>query len=172
MPLRIRRFRREDLPHLTELFYQTVRTVNRRDYTLEQVQAWAPEEVRQAGDSARWQALAERFTLIAEIDGQIVGFCDLEADGHLDRFYVHAEFQGQGVGRALLAEVENIARRECMPRVFVEASITARPFFLKQGFVELAEQSVTVRGVQLANYRMQRDFCEPQCGSELARGGR
>ena len=153
--VRLRRFRPEDTPALIDLFKDTVRRVNSRDYTPEQVRAWAPDEV----DPARWAVLADRYTLVAEVDGRIVGFTDLEPDGHIDRFFVHADFQGQGVGRAVLTEVVAEAVRLGVRRLFADVSITARPFFGRHGFAVEAEQEVTVRGVMMTNCRMER-----QCG--------
>lgn len=148
----LRRFRADDLPTLIELFRDTVRRVNVRDYLVEQTLAWAPDEI----DPARWRTLAERFTIVAESNDRIVGFADLEADGHLDRFFVHADLQGRGVGRAMLNDLLDEATRLDLPQVFAEVSITARPFFERHGFVVLAEQSVEVRGQRLTNYRMER----------------
>lgn len=151
-PVATRRFRPGDLPALIALFRDTVRRVNIRDYTPEQVAAWAPDDV----DPARWETLAGRFTVIAEIDGEIAGFTDLEPDGHVDRFFVHADRQRAGVGKTLLAAIVEEARRLRLGRLFSEVSITARPFFESQGFVVLAEQEVEVRGVRFINYRMER----------------
>ena len=39
----IRDFQEEDAPTLWALFFNTVRNVNRRDYTEQQVKAWAQE---------------------------------------------------------------------------------------------------------------------------------
>ncbi|HEV7280262.1 MAG TPA: GNAT family N-acetyltransferase [Pirellulaceae bacterium] len=147
----LRRFRQDDLPALIDLFRDTVRRVNVRDYTPEQVRAWAPDEI----DPAKWRSFEGRFAIVAEAEGRIVGFADLEADGHLDRFFVHAEMQGRGVGRALLQELLREAERLSLPRIFADVSITARPFFERHGFVVLAEQSVEVRGERLTNYRME-----------------
>lgn len=148
----LRRFRDDDLPTLIELFRDTVRRVNVRDYTPEQVQAWAPDEI----DPAKWRSFEGRFAIVAELEAGIVGFADLETDGHLDRFFVHAEMQGRGVGRAMLQELLDEGRRLALPRIFAEVSITARPFFERHGFAVLAEQSVEVRGQRLTNYRMER----------------
>ena len=59
-PVTIRRFHTGDLPALIDLFRGTVRRVNSRDYTPEQVRAWAPDEV----SHARWATLAERFAVV------------------------------------------------------------------------------------------------------------
>jgi putative acetyltransferase len=48
------------------------------------------------------------------------------------------------------------AKRLRLARLFVEASITARPFFETQGFLVLASQVVTCRGADFVNYRMER----------------
>ncbi|WP_165250437.1 GNAT family N-acetyltransferase [Paludisphaera soli] len=150
----VSRIRPDDLPAAIALMRDTVRRVNARDYSWEQVTTWAPDEV----DPARWATLLapSRFAVVAESDGVLVGFADLEPDGHLDRFYVHADRQRSGVGRALLAALLAEAARLALPRVFSEVSITARPFFERQGFSVLAEQQVVVRGVAFTNYRMER----------------
>ena len=155
--LRLRRFRPEDTPALIALFKDTVRRVNSRDYTPEQVRAWAPDMV----DPVRWAVLIDRYTLVAETDGRIVGFTDLEPDGHIDRFFVHADYQGQGVGRTMLTELVAEAVRLGVCRLYAEVSITARPFFGRNGFVVVAEQEVTVRGVKMTNYRMERVLSPP-----------
>ena len=38
----IRDYEGEDAPRVARLFYETVRSVNRADYSEEQVRAWAP----------------------------------------------------------------------------------------------------------------------------------
>ncbi len=134
------------------LFRDTVRRVNAHDYTPEQIQAWAPDEL----DAARWATLDQRFTVAAESDGRVVGFSDLETNGHIDRFFVHADYQRCGVGRALLAAVINEAVRVGIRRLFAEVSVTARPFFERNGFVVLAEQEVAIQGMRLTNFRMER----------------
>ena len=91
--MRLRRYRAQDLPALAQLFYDTVHTVNARDYDEGQLNAWAPGEI----DEPRWrETLAAHFSLVAEGEaGGVLGFADLdEAAGYLDRLYVHAAHQG------------------------------------------------------------------------------
>ena len=78
--------RSDDCPALAKLFYDTVHTVNARDYTPEQMDAWADGQ----GDLASWDAsFLAHTTLVAEEEVIIVGFADLADDGYLDRLYVH-----------------------------------------------------------------------------------
>ena len=65
------------------LFYDTVHQINIRDYSKEQVDAWAPKDM----DYQRWKdALFRKITYVADDNGKIVGFGELEDDGHIDRF--------------------------------------------------------------------------------------
>jgi len=148
----IRAFRPDDATAVVALFRDTVRRINSRDYSPEQVWAWAPDEIEQS-----WiDKLARRFTLVAETGGQIVGFGDLEADDRLGHLYVQADHQGRGVGRALLEALEAEAMRRGCQVIHTEASITAKPFFERQGYRVLREQVVVCRGVEFVNYRMEK----------------
>jgi N-acetylglutamate synthase-like GNAT family acetyltransferase len=151
--MRIRGFHPDDTAIIVELFRDTVHQVNSRDYTREQVEAWAPQEI----DQERWLArLANSFTLVAVDGGQIIGFANLESDGHLDCIYAHAQHQGRGVGTALLTAIEVRARELGLTRLFAEVSITARPFFEHRGFVVVEERRVHCREVWFINYRMEK----------------
>ena len=148
----LRPYRPDDAPALLALFRDTIRRVNSRDYSPAQVAAWASDDI----DTERWFGrFSGRFVPVAEEGGRPVGFAELEPDGHVDRVYVSADHQGQGIGRLLLSAVVAEARRVGLVRLFTEASITARPFFEARGFTVLAPQVVTVRGVEFVNYRME-----------------
>ena len=91
--------------------------------------------------------------MIGEI---IVGFVEFEPNGHIDCFYCHHKYIGCGVGAKLMASVYEIAIQKEIKRIFAEVSITARPFFEKQGFVVAEEQTVVLHGVKLINYKMEK----------------
>lgn len=147
--MRLRSYRPEDCPELAELFHNTVHTVNARDYTPEQLDAWSDGSV----DLAAWnRSFLEHATLIAEEGGRIAGFGDMAPDGYLDRLYVHQDFQGRGVASALCDRLEAMVPGP----VTTHASITARPFFEKRGYRVLRSQQVIRRGVALTNFVMEK----------------
>ena len=153
--MQVRAFRPDDAVTLLVLFRDTVRRVNARDYSPEQVSAWASDEIRETDWAGRF---AGKFVVVAETAERLVGFAELEPDGHVDRFYVSADHQRRGGGRALLDALVAEARCAGTPRLYTEASITARPFFESQGFVVLSPQSVVCRGVEFLNFRMSRQL--------------
>ena len=152
---RIRDYEVGDAPEIVRLFFETVRSVNRADYSDEQLEAWA------AGipDPEEWHArTAVRRTLVAEEGGEVVGFTELEYDGRLDMLYVRKDAVGRGVGRRLYEAVEREARGQGLGWIFTEASTTARPFFEQRGFRVVREQTVSRRGVSMTNFFMEKEL--------------
>ena len=144
----LRPYRTEDCAALAALFYETVHAVNARDYTPQQLDAWATGEV----DLDAWdRSFREHDTVIAEQNGSIVGFGDMDASGYLDRLYVHRDFQGRHIATAICNELE---RQSGVHRFETYASITARPFFESRGYEVIREQEVKRSGVTLRNYVM------------------
>lgn len=161
LPISIRLFRPQDATQIAQLFHDTVRTINRQDYSLNQVKAWAPDDIY----FRDWvKVCTSRFTYVAENvlengdqkPGIIIGFAELEIDGHIDCFYVHRDYQGCGVGKSLYQAIESQALKLNCDRLYVEASITAKPFFQRQGFTIDQEQEVKVRGEVFKNYRLSK----------------
>ncbi len=149
----MRDYRREDAGPICRLFYETVHSVNLADYSPEQARAWAPVPP----DPAAWHGrMSGRHTLVAEGDDGVVGFVELEDDGNLDMLYCRRDAVGRGVGSLLYAAAEERAKGLGLRRIFVEASITARPFFERRGFRVLSRNVVVRRGVELVNFSMEK----------------
>lgn len=122
--MRLREYKPADCAEMARLFYDTVHTVNLRDYTPEQVNAWATGQV----DLAAWDiSFRAHKTVIAEQNGEIIGFGDLDVKaGYLDRLYVHKDHQNEGVATAICNALESVAETKT---VTTHASITAKGFF-------------------------------------------
>lgn len=144
----IREYRHEDLPELAKLFYDTVHSINISDYTEDQVDAWATGTV----DMEAWdKAFCEHNTFVAMDNGAVVGFGDIDKSGYLDRLYVHCACQRRGIATVLCNVLEASVHAG---KITVHASVTAKPFFEKRGYVVLREQMVERNGVLLKNYAM------------------
>lgn len=149
----IRRYKPEDARATKALFFDTVRNVNVKHYSQEQVEAWASEEV---SDTA-WQNLMESLMpFIAEIKGEIVGYADLQKNGLIDHFFVHQNYQGMGIAKKLMQAILSKGHTEKIAKLHAHVSITAKPFFEHNEFNVVVEQKVTIRGQQLSNFVMER----------------
>ncbi|WP_054706079.1 GNAT family N-acetyltransferase [Bacillus sp. JCM 19041] len=150
----------KDTIALLDLFYETIHTVNRRDYTKEQINAWAPID-KKAEKRVTWErSLLKNSSYIARLNNRIVGFCDMDEDGYVDRLFVHCEFQGEGIASALLYQLEKKAKEKQIGEMRTHASITATPFFKKRGWLVLREQTVTINDVKLTNYLMMKKLID------------
>lgn len=153
--MHIRRYSPGDISEITQLFYNTVHTVNLSDYSPTEVDAWAPKNI----DKAEWhRRLSENFTIVAEQDGIVVGFASLAYNGYFDMLYVHKDYQRQGIAAALTDIIENEAVLNGISELTADVSITAKPFFEKKGFEVIRKQSVERKGQILTNYKMRKTY--------------
>lgn len=148
MEYRVRNYQTEDCRGLADLFYNTVHSVNARDYTKEQLAVWATGHV----DLEQWdESFLRHYTLVAVLNEEIVGFGDIDESGYLDRLYVHRNHQRRGIATLLCDKLEAYVYPK---EVTTHASITARPFFIKRGYYAIKEQQVSRGGILLTNYVM------------------
>ncbi|MCI6639717.1 MAG: GNAT family N-acetyltransferase [Pygmaiobacter massiliensis] len=145
----IREYQPSDCEEITELFYNTVHTVNAKDDTEEQLNVWAARPI----DLEKWnRSLQQHYSIVAIENGVIVGFGDIDKTGYLDRLFVHANHQGEGIATAICDQLEHAIRGN----ITLQASITARPFFEKRGYQVIKEQQVERQGFFLKNFVMKK----------------
>lgn len=73
LPISLRSYRREDSRALAKLFYETVHRIGCKDYSPEQIAAWAPA----VPEETRWHDSFEgRLALVAVQGEEILGFGD------------------------------------------------------------------------------------------------
>lgn len=144
-----------DEAEMRSLFYNTIRQVNCRDYSPEQIEIWSSS----AAQDELWTArLSNSRVLVAVQNAMIVGFTNLELDGHIDLFFVHHLYQGQGVGARLMAAMDALARGLDLKHLNAEVSITAKPFFLKSGFQVLKEEQVERQSIGFTRFVMEKQL--------------
>ncbi|MEU4556969.1 GNAT family N-acetyltransferase [Actinoplanes sp. NPDC023936] len=147
----IRRYQAADAGDTWQVFRAAVHGTASRDYTAEQIEAWAPPTV----DEARWhERRSAATTYVACLDGRVVGFSDLTGDGLLDMLFVHPDAGGRGVARALVNHILRAAAAAGHRRLYVHASLTARPAFERFGFAVDATRLAEIRGQRLRNFDM------------------
>lgn len=151
--MQVRKATATDAEAITDLFYNTVTTVNTKDYDAEQIAAWANGRNNIDG----WiKKIIEQHFIVAEAGDQLTGFASVTGYGYIDFMFVHHEHQGRGIATLLLKHLLAIANGLQLTSVTTHASITALPFFEKHGFTLVKQQTVNVRGVNLTNFVMER----------------
>lgn len=151
--IELKEFRTRDTDAVIALFTDTVHQVNTRDYTAEQLSAWAPHKA----DTAAWiDRLQGQFTQLAWQDGKLLGFGTLTEKGLVDYLYIHHEHLRQGLASLIYLRLEFEALEKGLKRMFTESSMTARPFFEKMGFSVVFPRDKQLRGSVLKNFVMEK----------------
>lgn len=117
----------------------------------EGVAAWRPPDAVRAAVTG-WVAGAleraddpDRFVYVAELDGEVAGFVAGERRQHwsgehevyIGELVTHPDYEGQGVGRALIDAVTGHARQLGLSTITLEtgaANSAARAFYRRLGF--------------------------------------
>lgn len=151
--MKVRLYMPNDLETVLQLFYETVHSVNAKDYTPEQQDAWAPKNP----DVLRWEAsLNKNHTLVVEENGRLIGFGNVGETGYLDRLFVNQEYLHKGVATMICDRLEKYAKTKGIIFMNTASSITAKPFFESRGYDILEEQSVERHGVRMIRYLMEK----------------
>jgi len=151
----LRDFVPADAPALRRVFTSAIHEVAIRDYTPAQVDAWAPR----SHDAADWaEHMADLRPIVAELDGVVAGYADLQDSGYIDHFFVSAAAGGQGVAGALMRRILARAEARGLAELTSNVSLTAQPFFAHFGFQIVEQRVVEVRGEQLRNAAMRRSL--------------
>lgn len=149
----IRRYQPGEEEEIWKLYFDTTRRVNSRDYTPAQIARWAPEE----HDPIEWRERLRRLNpFVAVQGGLILGFAELEPNGHIDRFYCRFDRQRQGVGRALLRTIEAEAESIGLGSIYAEVSTTAEPFFAAMAFETTGERVRMICGSPARQFLMRK----------------
>ncbi len=153
----IRDFREGDEPGLRKVFLSAVHESASRDYTVQQLNAWAPRLL----DEDLWnQRMRRTKPFVVEIAGRIVAYADLQDSGFIDHFFVSAAVEGQGIGSALMTHLQSAAQKRGIRQLSSDVSRTAQAFFEHFGFEVVEQRSRVVRGVSLPNALMTKSLAK------------
>lgn len=149
--MKITQYLSDNAEEVTDIFYESVHSIDPAIYSKQQQQAWAPLPINYNMWKARFE---DTKPFLLTISDYIVGFIELEPDGHIGCLYVLPKHQKQGVAEALLKHVINTAKDANMKCLHVEASIIARPLFSTFGFELVSVNKVVRNNLILTNYSM------------------
>ena len=146
----LRSFRSADTAGCGACYFDAVRNGTSGHYDAAQAAAWAPDD-----DPSEWAArLSEGTTWIAADGAIVAGFLTLRDDGHLDLFFVRPAYRKVGVSDGLYAACLDHARSLGMERLTTHASLLAKSFLTRRGWVCLQEERSLRNGQSLSRYRM------------------
>lgn len=151
--LHVRRFHSGEECNLFEVYYSAIHLVASRDYDAAQINAWAPRDL----DKDLWSRKMHTIKpFVVELDGEAVGYADVQNSGYIDHFFVSGHHPRLGIGAALMDAIHEEATRLGLPELTSDVSRTAQPFFQKFGFSIVEERFPERRGVIIPNTLMRK----------------
>ena len=149
----IRKLLDDEYDKVIKLIYDSVHTVCQKDYSREELDAWAPDNF----DVIKFQrALDGCLNLVAFEKEQIVGFISMEKTGYINRLYTHRLFLCRGIASSLLKRAEEWAKAHGVHELSLDSSKTAKDFYIKMGFCDSGISVTNHRGVIFRNTVMKK----------------
>ena len=142
-----------DADAILRVHHDSVRILCAADYTPQQIAAWIGQE-----DDPVWLvkriAMPRSLIVVAELYGGVAGFAERWED-EVGAVYVHPLHTRRGVGSLMLTQLEQSALSEGFAILYVDASVTAEPFYLAEGFDIVSRGAHRFRdGTTIASVKM------------------
>ncbi len=154
-PVLLRAYQPWMLMQMIHLFFETVHHTCIKHYNRDQLLRWAPVHA----NIAAWkQRLGNNQCFVAFEGNTIVGFAELADHCHIDTVYVHKNHHQRGIATLLLKKLLGISIANGYRYATTEASITAKPFFLKNGFEVTRQKTNLHNGKPFINYEMTKEL--------------
>ena len=132
----IRAFEQADAVEVSELVRRTTRISNVKDYPLELIETLVdrvtPEHIIEKASWMHFYVVQDQENIIG--CGAIGPYWGKEDESSLFTIFVMPEYQGKGIGRAIIDTLENDIYFLRAKRIEIPASITGVPFYLKMGY--------------------------------------
>ena len=136
MQITIRQATDADAVALSGLIRSTIRVSNSKDYDQQSIDLlcsiFEPKQVA--------ERIANEHILLCFAGGDLIGTAGLRRD-YLRSMFIEPTYQRQGLGKALVENIEEIARQNAISEIMVHSSVTARQFYDTLGYKFVEFQS-------------------------------
>jgi N-acetylglutamate synthase-like GNAT family acetyltransferase len=128
-------------------------------YPVELLKAWTGGEMTEQFV----QAVIEQF-YVATLRDEVLGTGAINLDSaQLDAVFVRPDMMGRGVGRQIVAFLEELARQAGLTRLTLDSTLNAASFYRRCGFVgEAVSTYHSPRGIALECIPMEKELVLPR----------
>lgn len=149
----LRRGTADDAEAILRLSLEAIGTSAAQFYSADELAAWSGRRTLEA----HRRMLDSTVLLVAELDGHLAGFANLEVETcTIDQLFVAPAAGGRGVARALLEALEQEAVAAGLTRMDARASWRAVGVFERLGYERVAVEIVELDGQRLGRVHVRR----------------
>lgn len=134
--MNIRRIKEADAKAVSDLIRKTIKISNTKDYPADLmdqlIEYETPERVMERASWTHFYVVCEGDAVIG--CGAIGPYWGKEDESSLFTIFVFPEYQGKGIGKAIIETLESDEFFLRAKRIEIPASITGVPFYLRMGY--------------------------------------
>jgi putative acetyltransferase len=129
--IKIRKATQQDCEALCQIHVSAIRELGTTHYSQAEVDAWASGRAPERYE----KHIAQRHVIVAQHGSKPAGFGTLDCTtGEILQVYVRPEYARKGIGRRILRELLDEARRQGLREVCCLSSLNAEAFYASCGF--------------------------------------
>jgi len=146
----IRKFQEDDAQKVSDLIRVTLKKVNKKDYSEEQIEQWGdkytPDKLKDL--CKKW------LFFVATVDNEIVGVGACYRD-HAYSVFVKPDYENKGIGKELMHVIEKEITKNGFSKACADANITALKFYQRIGY-EIGYDYCNESGMKI--YKMSKNL--------------
>lgn len=152
----VRRATASDAPAMWAIRADAIRWTCRSHYPAELLDRWASGPLPETFPTR----IGNEYFVVATVESRIAGFAALKiSSAEIEAVFVAPDAGRRGLGRQLLADLENAALREGLESLSLNSSLNAVPFYAALGYDSVSENiHTTSQGLQIACVYMTRSL--------------
>lgn len=135
----IRKATKSDLARIAEVHRASIQEIGSSFYTADIIAVWGRDRGTEGYEAALEKNGETYFIAEESMDKPLLGFSShiyKNGEHHLAALYVRSSAARKGIGRRLLAAVEDIARANRAQYLHTEGSLSGEAFYRASGFAE------------------------------------
>lgn len=161
--LLVRRAAAQDAEAIHRAHMRSIQEICAKDYSPQEIQGWGHRPYR---EDQRLASIKNDLVWVVEDHGSIEGYGHLRIfekegvkRGHIFGLYLTPKVVGKSLGKAIVELMKDEIKAAQVKRVSLEATITARDFYRKAGFVDAGpEMKVEINGAQISCFPMKMEL--------------
>ncbi|RJQ59831.1 MAG: GNAT family N-acetyltransferase [Desulfobacteraceae bacterium] len=160
----VRDAKRDEWPDVLRIHRRAIYEIASADYSIQVLSAWGPpiknEDLPRMIAEFDAKLYRGQIIIVAENDGCLAGFGEVAPNRNLlVAIYINPDYVRQGVGSAILVELERLACKKNLQFLQLDSSLTAFPFYETHGYKSLGRDVHILRnGKKMECVKMRKDF--------------
>ena len=153
--MNLKQITKKDQFDLKKLYFNSIFTIDKRIYSLEQKRAWAS----QVWDNKNFElCMNDGNGWLINKEERVIAFALRYPNNRIALLYCAGDSQRKGYGTILIRKLEKEAKEEGLPFLLTEASLISYKLFLRNKWKIIRKEKITIKNIIFDRYKMMKIF--------------